>query len=159
MPVDPGSVGRRYGPFRFAVGLEAIRDFATAVAGGVPGRAAWAGAGSAAHPFHVDEEAGARSPYGSVIASPAFAATFAMEAFAAALTDPEVGADLSRLLHGEQDLELLGPVRPGDLIETRGEITAVVPKSSLTLVKVATTSTNQRGELVVKGLWTAVLRG
>jgi acyl dehydratase len=159
MSVDPSAVGRRYGPFHFAVGLEDVRDFAVAVAGGVPGRAAWGGNGAGAHPYHLDEEAGRRSPWGSVIASPTFAATFAMQAFAAALTDPAVGVDLSRLVHGEQELELFGPIRPGDRIETDGEIAAVVPKSSLTLVKVVTTSLNQRGELVVKGTWTAAIRG
>jgi acyl dehydratase len=92
------------------------------------------------------------------VAPPTFAAVFAMEAFATPLADPGFGADLSRLLHGEQELELLGVIRPGDVVETVGEIAAVTRKAALDVVVVVTTSTNQRGEVVVRGTWTAVFR-
>ena len=160
MPVDSRHVGRRYGPFRYPVGLESIRDFAAAVSGGLPGRLAWSPAdgGPVPHLFHWDEEAASRSPYGSVIAPPTYAAVFAMQAFAAALADPEVGVDVARVVHGEQELELLAPVRPGDVIETTGEIAAIQQKASLDLVTVTTTSRNQRGEAVVRATWTAAVR-
>ncbi|HEY7725441.1 MAG TPA: MaoC family dehydratase N-terminal domain-containing protein [Anaeromyxobacteraceae bacterium] len=158
MPVNPAFAGRRYGPFRYEVGLEAIRDFALAVSGGVPGRVSWAPPGGDPHPFTVDEGAGAGSPWGSVVAPPTFAAVFAMEAFSTPLADPGFGADLSRLLHGEQELELLGVIRPGDVVETVGEIAAVTRKAALDVVVVVTTTTNQRGEVVVRGRWTAVFR-
>jgi acyl dehydratase len=160
MPVDPRGVGRRYGPYRYQVGLESIRSFAAAVSGGVPGRVLWSpgGGGEAGHPFHRDGEAAARSPHGTVIAPPTYAATFAMQAFAAALADPAVGVDLSRVVHGEQELELLVPVRPGDVLETTGVIASVEPKERLDLVVVATESRNQRGELAVRGSWTAAVR-
>ncbi len=156
--MNPAFVGRSYGPYRYAVGLEAIRDFALAVSGGVPGRVSWAERGGDPHPFTVDEEAGAGSPWGSVVAHPTFAAVFAMQAFAAPLADPGFGADLSLLLHGEQELEILGVIRPGDVLETVGEIAEVARKSTLDVVAVVTASTNQRGEVVVRGRWTAVFR-
>jgi acyl dehydratase len=161
MPLDQKHVGRRYGPYSYPVGLESIRNFAAAVSGGVPGRLAWtpADAGPAPHPFHWDEAAARGSPYGTVIAPPTYAATFAMQAFAAALADPAVGVDVSRVVHGEQELELLLPVRPGDVMETTGEITSIQQKGSLDLLTVTTTSRNQRGELAVRGTWTAAVRG
>lgn len=160
MPVDPRHVGRRYGPFTYPVGLESIRGFAAAVSGGIPGRLLWGPPPAPPpHPWHWDEAAAAASPYGTVIAPPTYAATFAMQAFAAAVADPEVGVDVARVVHGEQELELLAPVRPGDVMETWGEITAIQRKGALDLVTVTTTSRNQRGELAVRGVWTAAVRG
>jgi acyl dehydratase len=160
MPIDPKHVGRRYGPFSYPVGLESIRNFASAVSGGVPGRLAWSPAdvGPAPHPFHWDEAVAARSRWGTVIAPPTYAATFAMQAFAAAVADPELAVDVSRVVHGEQELELLAPVRPGDVMETTGEITSIQQKASLDLLTVTTTSRNQRGEVAVRGTWTAAIR-
>jgi len=161
MPIDQKHVGRRYGPFFYPVGLESIRNFASAVSGGVPGRLAWTPTegGPAPHFLHWDEARAARSPHGSVIAPPTYAATFAMQAFAAALADPAVGVDVSRVVHGEQELELLVPVRPGDVMETTGEITSIAQKGSLDLLTVTTASRNQRGEVAVRGIWTAAVRG
>lgn len=142
--MDPRHVGRRYGPYRFAAGLESIRDFAAAVSGRVPGRTRWA---PPAEPVPPPEAA-----------PPTYAAAFAMEAFSAAISDPALGIDLGRMLHGEQELEILGPVRPGDVLETTGEIASISRRGRLDLVTVATTSRNQRGEVVVRGTWTAVVR-
>lgn len=159
MPVDPKYVGRRYGPFRYTVGVEAIRNFSLAVSGGVPSRVPWGAPQTAPHPFTCDEQAGARSRYGSIIAPPTFAATFAMEAFVAAVCDPELEVNLARVVHGEQELELLAPVRPGDVMETTGEIVSIVSKRGLDLITVTTRSVNQRGEPAVQGTWTAAVRG
>lgn len=157
MPVDPRHAGRRYGPYRFTVGLEHLRDFAAATGMGVPGRAL-AVRPEGAHPWTWDEEAAAASPHGGLVAPPTYAATFAIQPFAAACTDPELGLDLMRLVHGEQALELAGPIRPGDVLTTTGEITALREKGALDFVEVTTTSVNQRGERVVRGVWTAIVR-
>jgi len=156
--IDPAHLGRRYGPYRYAVGLEEIRDFASAVTGGVPGRVAWGEGASEAHPWHLDEAAGQASPHGGLIAPTTFVVRFAMQPFAAACSDPALGLDLVKILHGEQAFELGEVVRPGDLIETVGEITALRQKAGLDLMTVTTRSVNQRGRVVVEGSWTAVIR-
>src|SRR5574341_1955684 len=122
MPVPQSHVGRRYGPYRYAVGEEKIADFALAVAGGTPGRVFGRGGGGAPHPWHVDEGAAMTSPHGSIIAPPMFAVTFAMQPFSEACSDPALGLDLVRLVHGEQELVWHGVIRPGDVMETAGEI-------------------------------------
>jgi acyl dehydratase len=157
MPVDPRHLGRRYGPFRFTVGLEHLRDFVAATGGGVPGRL-FRTAPEGSHPWTWDEAAAASSPYGGLVAPPSFAATFAIEPFAAACTDPALGIDVRRLVHGEQEFELLVPVRPGDVMTTTGEITDLRQRRSLDFIEVTTTSENQRGEAAVRGVWTAVIR-
>lgn len=45
-------------------------------------------------------------------------------------TDPELGLDLLRLVHGEHDAQFHRPIRPWDLVHTRGELLNVEEKSS-----------------------------
>ena len=158
MPIDPRHVGRKYGPFRYVASLEKIRDFALAVSDGVPGRIYWGAAPADAHPWFVDEAAGRASPWGSVIAPPTFCVNFAMEPFVMACADPEIGLDLVRLLHGEQEFTFHEPVRPGDELQSTGEIAEVYQKGPLDFIVVRTASRNQHGRLVVEGRWTAVVR-
>jgi acyl dehydratase len=157
MPIDRKHLGRRYGPYRFAVGLEHVRDFVAATSGGVPGRV-FRAPPVGAHPWTWDDAAAAASPHGGIVAPPSFAATFAIEPFAAACADPALGIDLVRLVHGEQSYQWTGAIRPGDVMTTTGEITDLRDRGPLDFVEVTTTSVNQRGEPVVRGVWTAVIR-
>ena len=159
MALDPGHVGRKYGPFRYAVAQEKISDFAIAVGGGVPGRMFGGGQPEGLHPWFLDEAAGKASPYGSTIAPPTFCASFAMQPFALACSDPALAIDLVRVLHGEQQFEYFDVIRPGDVLETVGEIVRIESKGALDLMTVKTTTRNQAGRVVLEGLWTAVVRG
>lgn len=154
--IDPRHVGRRYGPFRSTVCAERIRAFALAVAGGVPGY--FGSAHGEPHPYSVDEEAARRSPHGALVAPPTFGVTFAMEPFALACSDPELGLDLLRLLHAEQEFEHGVPVRPGDVLTTEGEIVEVRSKGALDFMTVRTETVNQAGERVLVARCGAVIR-
>jgi acyl dehydratase len=156
--IDQKHLGRRYGPFRYTVGLEEIRDFAVVVAGGAPGRVFAAEPPERPHPWFFDEEAARASPAGGIIAPPTFVVRFAMQPFAAACADPALGLDLVKVLHGEQAFEFGNPVRPGDVLETTGEIVELREKAGMDFMTVRTTTTNQRGEVVVVGTWKAVQR-
>jgi acyl dehydratase len=153
-----GNVGRRYGPYRYEAGLEKMRDFALAVAGGVPTRLHDFPADPPPHPWHVDEAAGRASRYGSVIAAPTFGALFAMQPFAAALLDPALAMNLARVVHGEQELVYGEPVRPGDRLETSGEVASIEKRGNLEVIAIRSSTVNQRGEPVLEALWTAVSR-
>jgi len=157
MSIDPGHVGRKYGPFTYEVGLEKMREFAFAIGGGNPGMGV-SEAPPGLDPVLYDDEAGKKSRYGSVIAFPSFAVVFAIRPFSAAATDPELGINLLMLVHGEQELEFFDVMRPGDVMTTRGEITQVHEKAGKDFLTVVTESTNQAGKLVVRGTWTAVIR-
>jgi acyl dehydratase len=158
MAIDRKHLGRRYGPYRYVVGSEKIRDFALTVSGGIPGRVFPSSPTEPPHPFFVDEEAAKASPYGSLVAPPMFAVNFAMQPFAVACADPALEIDLVRLVHGEQEFEFSGVIRPGDVIETLGEISELRSRGPLDFLTVKTTSKNQRGEVVVEALWTAIIR-
>ncbi len=157
MPIDRKHLGRRYGPFTFHVSVEQIRDFVAAVGGGVPGRV-FAAAPDRAHPFTWDEAAARASPHGGIVAPPTFATAFAIEPFARACSDPELELNVLRLVHGEQEFELVEPIRPGDVLETVGEITRIQERGPLDFLEVTTTTTNQHGRVAVKGVWTAIVR-
>jgi len=157
VPIDARHLGRRYGPYRFEVGLERIRDFVAAVGGGVPGRV-FSAPPPDPHPFTWEEAAARASRHRGLVAPPAFATAFAIQPFAVACSDPELGLNVLRLVHGEQEFELFEVIRPGDVIETVGEITRIQERGDLDFLEVTTTSRNQHGRLVVRGVWTAIVR-
>ena len=158
MAVDTSFVGRRYGPFRYAVGLEKLREYAAAISGGAP-TLGLSGLPDDVHPLLHDEAAAALSPYKSVIGFPTFCVTFAMAPFGAALTDPALGVDLLRLVHGEQDFEFLEVLRPGDVLTTYGELVEVSKRGGNDVLVVQTESVNQHGKTAVRGRFTGVVRG
>jgi acyl dehydratase len=158
MGVDPSLVGRRWGPFRYTVGLEKLREYVGAISGGAP-NLGLAGLPDDVHPLLHDEAAAAASPYGSVIGFPTFAVTFAMAPFGAAMLDPLLGVDLLRLVHGEQDFEFLEVLRPGDVLTTHGELVDVSKRGRHEALAVRTESVNQHGRTAVRGLFTAIIRG
>lgn len=157
MPIDRKHLGRRYGPFEFHVGREHVWDFVTAIGGGVPGQVFSAPA-QRAHPLVRDEAAARAGPHGGIVAPPSFAATYAIAPFAKACSDPELRLNVLRLVHGEQEMEWLEPVRPGDVLVTVGEITRIQERGNLDFLEVTTMTTNQHGRVVVKGVWTAIVR-
>ncbi|MFZ5469533.1 MAG: FAS1-like dehydratase domain-containing protein [Myxococcota bacterium] len=158
MPVDPKHVGKGYGPYVYTIGVEKLREFAYAVGGGVPSFGFGSGAPEGLHPYLWDEKAAKEGTYGSIIAFPTFAVTFAIAPFAAAVTDPALGIDLLMLVHGEQDFELFDVMRPGDVMTTHGTLTRIFEKAGKDFVVMETESKNQTGKLVVRGTWTAVIR-
>jgi acyl dehydratase len=157
MPIDRKHLGRRYGPYVFTVGVEHLRDFVCATGGGVPGHV-FHSPPDRAHPYTWDEGAAGAGPHGGLVAPPTYAAAFAMEPFAKACSDPELAVNVLRLVHGEQELELVEPVRPGDVLTTTGVITRIQDRANLDFLEVTTTTTNQHGRVAVRGVWTAIVR-
>jgi hypothetical protein len=144
MALDPKHVGTRYGPFSYVIGLEKMREYDCAIQGGVPSL------GSSPVPVVP--------PAREDVAFPTFCVTFAIAPFRAAVTDPALGIDLLRLVHGEQEFEFFEAMRAGDAIHTTGEIARISSKGGKDFLTVVTESANQHGKLVVRGTWTAVIR-
>lgn len=154
MSVDRRHLGRRYGPYRFEAGHESILDFVAATGGRVPGRVFQSAPPAASLPPDLARGDAA----GPVVAPPSFAAVFAIQPFATACADPEIGLNVLRLVHGEQAFEFLEPVRAGDTLVTTGTITRAQQRANLDFLEVTTETTNQHGRLVVRGVWTAIVR-
>ncbi len=157
MALDPQFMGRTYGPFEYTVGLEKMREFSSVIGGGSPGIGTLS-VPSDLNPVLHDEQAAKATPYGEVIAFPTFAVTFAIAPFSAAITDPALGINVLKLVHGEQEFEWFAPMKSGDRITTTGKIGQLFTKAGMDFLVVETDSVNQRGEKVVHGTWTAVIR-
>ncbi|MBV9863322.1 MAG: MaoC family dehydratase [Alphaproteobacteria bacterium] len=97
-------------------------------------------------PFHLDEEAGRKSPLGGLAASGWHTAALTMRLLVAGPFRPSGG-----IVGGGGDLQWLQPVRPGDQLGVETEILELRPSRSRPaygLVKVRVTTSNQHGEAV-----------
>jgi acyl dehydratase len=159
MALDKRFIGREYGPFSYTIGAEKMREFTLAVGGAVPGAGTPGEPPAHVSPLLHDAQAAKAGPYGEVIAFPSFAVVFAIRPFSAAISDPELNINMQMLVHGEQELEFLDVMRPGDVMTTTGRIENLFDKARMSFIVVTTESRNQRGDVVVKGTWTAVVRG
>ena len=96
------------------------------------------------NPFYIDE-----SREGGIIAPVLFPVRILHHPLWNALTDPELNCDLVMLLFGEQDMHFFSPMRPGDIIETQGEITKMEKKASGEIFDLRGTC-RRDGEIVVE---------
>jgi acyl dehydratase len=99
-------------------------------------------------PFHIDEDAARRSPFGGIIASGWHSAALCMRMIVSML-GPDSGSLGSP---GVDELRWLKPVRPGDELWVRVEVLETVPSKSKPdrgLVKLRYTMRNQNAEDVM----------
>ncbi len=99
-------------------------------------------------PFHLDEEAGKRTPFGGLVASGWHTAAITMRL----LVQGFVGDSSSMGSPGVDELRWLRPVRPGDTLSLRSEILEVRPSQSKPdrgTAKGRYELRNQHGELVL----------
>ena len=138
------AVGRTFPPVVYAVGREKIREYAAAV--------------GETNPLHLDVEAARAAGHADVVAPPMFAVVYAAPAIAPVFTDPEVGIDFARMVHGGQAFAWGPLVVAGDEIATVCECTDVSERAGLAYFVFETRSENQRGERVCTGTWTNIVR-
>lgn len=136
--VNRGVIGKEYPPYTVTVERGKIKEFARAIGD--------------ANPFYLDDAVGRASEWGDVIAPPTFATTFRDEAIAAqALRD--LGVDISRVLHGEQEFEIHRQMRPGETYLCRTRVVDIYEKSgrsgSMAFVVRETVATDDANEIVV----------
>lgn len=159
MPIDKKFIGKTYGPTTYVIGAEKLKEFAYAIAGGVPSMGfTGTGAPKGLNPLLYDPAAAKKGPYGELIGLPNFAVVFAIAPFGQAITDPALGINLPMLVHGEQEFEFFDVLRPGDVITSTGKITQLYDKAGKDFLALTTESKNQTGKLVVRGTWLAVIR-
>jgi acyl dehydratase len=141
--INAGVKGKEYAPYTVTVERGRIKDFARAIGD--------------ANPFYLDDRVGAASEFGDIVAPPTFAITFRDENADTNALLKDLGVDISRILHGEQEFELHRPIRPGETLLCRPKITDVYEKSgksgAMAFVVRETAVTDARNELV------ATLRG
>ncbi|HEX4923153.1 MAG TPA: MaoC/PaaZ C-terminal domain-containing protein, partial [Bdellovibrionales bacterium] len=68
-------------------------------------------------------------PDKELVAPPVFPVTLVGDLFREMLSD-DTGVDLTRMVHGEQRIQIFSHLRPGDIVSPRGKITNIEAKSS-----------------------------
>ena len=113
--VDRSVVGKEYPPFPVTVERGKIKEFARAIGD--------------LNPFYLDDRVGAASAWGDVIAPPTFAVTFRDERADAGALLRDLGVDISRVLHGEQEFEIARQLTPGETYLCRTKVVDIYEKT------------------------------
>ena len=107
--------GKEYPPYTVTVERGRIKDFARAIGD--------------LNPFYLDDDVAAASEFGGIIAPPTFPITFRDEKADTGTMLQDLGVDISRILHGEQEFEQYRPIRAGETFVCRPKITDIYEKS------------------------------
>lgn len=140
MPLNKACVGKEYPAVSTEVTLDAMQKYARA--------------------YNDDNTAFFdASRAAGIVAPPMFAVVVTWNALMAAVMDPNVQADLIRLVHGEQDMEFTNPIRPCDIISASAKIISIEAKASGETMTVELLASNQAGRSVNRTLFSAFIRG
>jgi acyl dehydratase len=96
---------------------------------------------------------------GGIVAPPMFGVVYSSELFMELFFDPELNADMNRVVHAEQDMRYIRLVKPGDTIITLGKIATIAEKSSGEFFEVDFTCRNQKSEVVLEARSGFFVRG
>ena len=147
MPLNRDAIGRRYrAEGTFEVSREHIRRFAEAIGDG--------------NPAYLDPEAARALGHPDVIAPPTFLTTLGLSLSGPSpISDPDVGIDYSRVVHGEQRFVHERPARPGDVLTATTTITDIRDAGSNELLSMDMEIRTTDGELVCTAYNLVVSRG
>lgn len=150
MALNQDCIGRNYeAPGSFEVAREHIRIFANAI--GDP------------NPAYRDPEAARRLGHPDVVAPPTYLTTVGLSLAATRsggpLTDPDLGLDFSRVVHGEQRYVHHRPVVPGDVLRLRTTIESIRAAGANELLTMRDEIVADDGQVVCTAYNTIVSRG
>lgn len=94
-----------------------------------------------------------------VVAPPVFPVVPAFNTFMEAGMDPELQADLLRLVHGAEEHVIHKPIKAGDTLQINSVIESIDKKETGETFTVKGTETNQDGEVVAEVRGTMFIRG
>jgi len=140
-------LGKEFPPYAVTVERGKIKEFARAIGD--------------LNPFYLDDRVGAASEWGDIIAPPTFATTFRDETADTNALLRELGTDISRVLHGEQEFELHRPLQPGRTYLCRAKVVDIYEKTGKSgpmAFVVRETIITERDELVGAMRSTTVVR-
>ena len=127
MALNKDLVGKEYPPTTSEATLEAMQNYARAY--------------NDDNPAFFD-----RTRAGGIVAPPMYAVVMLWSSIMGAVGDPDLKVDVIRLLHGEQDMEFLQPIRPGDKITATAKVASIETKASGETLIIELNATNQAGE-------------
>ncbi|MSQ46789.1 MAG: dehydratase [Deltaproteobacteria bacterium] len=140
MGLNRSFLGKQYAPQDYGVTAEAVLNYTRAY--------------NDENPWFVDT-----SRAGGIMAPPMFGVVTGWLSIMMVMTDTELGVDVLRLLHSEQDMYFVRPLVPGDIITSVASIVTMTDEPAGESLTVEVQCTNQRGESVQRMLFTALIRG
>ena len=145
MALNTDAVGKEWRGTTYEVGREKIKEYANAL--GIE------------NPVHFDVGAAREAGFRDVVAPPMFCVVYALPAMAPAILDPEVGINFATMVHGGHEFEWGDVVCSGDEITTTPRCLSIDEKMGNGFYVFESTSVNQDGEQVLRGVWTNIVRG
>lgn len=137
MGLNKDLVGKDYGETTYEVTAEAIEKYARAT--------------NDANPAYSKGE--------DAVATPVFPVVPVFQSFMSAAMDPELQADVMRLVHGQEEHVLHAPIRPGDVLTIKSTLESVESKDSGETFTVRGDVANQDGTQVAEVRGTMFIRG
>ncbi|MFJ7210482.1 MaoC family dehydratase N-terminal domain-containing protein [Amycolatopsis sp. NPDC098790] len=146
MPLDESFTGRVYPPqTSYEVSREKIREFADAIGD--------------ENPVFRDPEAAKAAGHPDVIAPPTFITIVNLAAINAIVTDPELGLDYSRMVHGDQQFSYSRPVRVGDQLLLTTHIDKIMARAGNDFINLRAEIVDAEGEHIATTRAQLVVRG
>lgn len=148
--LDKSLIGKEYPEFTFEVEKCKIKEFARAI-----------GDNSA---IYLDEKAAKEAGYEGLAIPPTFPTLFANFGGSMNVILDDFKLDLARILHGGQQYEYFGKIKPGDKVTGKSKVTNIFEKTgksggTMDFIVMETTYTNQNGEKVLVDTSTLIQRG
>jgi acyl dehydratase len=146
MALNTDFVGRSYPPsVPYLVGREKVREFARAL--------------GVTDPVTTDIEAARARGYADVVAPPTYAIRLSLAAVEKVATDPELGLDYARVVHGDQRFEYTRPIVAGDELVCQVTIDGIRSVAGNDMITARADITTTAGEHVVTSYSVLVARG
>ena len=145
MAIKADAVGKSWPDFEYEVGKEKIGEYCRVL--------------EIDKPVHFDRESARDAGYRDVVAPPMFCVVYSAGALGPALFDPDVAMNFAAMVHGGQEFDWGVPVCSGDVITTTPSCLEIYEKDGKGFYVFETLSLNQDGEMVVRGVWTNIVRG
>jgi acyl dehydratase len=144
--LDQSFSGRTYPPSKiYEVSRAKIAEFADAIGD--------------SSPLSRDVDAAKAAGYPDVIAPPTFLTIINLDAINAIITDPELGLDYSRMVHGDQGFSHARPVHAGDRLEVTTFVDDIFPRMGNDFLSLRAEIRDASGELVCTTRAQLVVRG
>jgi acyl dehydratase len=144
--LDESFTGRVYPPqSSYEVSRAKIREFADAIGD--------------ANPIYRDQEAARAAGHPDVIAPPTFITIINLASINTIVSDPELGLDYSRMVHGDQQFSFSRPVRAGDTLLLTTHIDKIMARAGNDFISLRAEITGSDGEHVATTRAQLVVRG
>ena len=145
MALDPAFVGREYPRCAvYEVSREKIKEFARAI--------------GEDNPVHTDPEAAKAAGHRDVVAPPTFSTIINLTAINTMVTDPALGLDYGRMVHGDQAFIYHRPIVAGDELVADTVIEAISRRAGNDFITLRADISDATGEPVVTARAQLVVR-